>query len=172
MSYVVLGCRLLIAVVFAVAAGAKLSSRSGFAEFAASVRDLRLLPRPLATPVAVAVVAAEGAVVAAMAVAPAAGFVLAAALLTAVTAAAVAAMRHGRRVPCRCFGASGRPLGPRHVARNAVLLAAAAAGFAGLATAGASAVRPAGAVLAALAGLVAGAVVVRLDDVIDLYAQA
>jgi uncharacterized membrane protein YphA (DoxX/SURF4 family) len=45
-------------------------------------------------------------------------------LLLAFTALIVLRLREGRRPPCACFGAwSARPLGPGHVARNAVFVA-------------------------------------------------
>ncbi|MDQ7909752.1 MauE/DoxX family redox-associated membrane protein [Phytohabitans sp. ZYX-F-186] len=168
MSGFVIGCRCLIGVVFVAAAASKLRSRPAFSAFTGSVRQLRLLPPRLAAPAAGAVVAAEAAIVVAMVVAPDIGFLLAAGLLLAVTVATITTIHRGVRARCQCFGTSGTNLGLRHVVRNAALLAVAAGGLAGLATAGGPA-QPAGAVLAAAAGLVGGMVLVRLDDVIDLY---
>ena len=45
-------------------------------------------------------------------------------LLLVFTALIVNALAHGRRPPCACFGAwSAKPIGPGHLARNAVLIA-------------------------------------------------
>jgi uncharacterized membrane protein YphA (DoxX/SURF4 family) len=50
--------------------------------------------------------------------------VLAVALLIAFTVLIVQRLREGRHPPCACFGAwSAKPLGPGHLARNAVLIA-------------------------------------------------
>jgi Methylamine utilisation protein MauE len=168
MPYVLVGCRCLIGLVFAVAAASKLSGRTAFGEFAGSVRAMRLLQRRFVVPVAGAIAAGEGVVALAMALAPAAGFALAAALLLLVTGATFVTIRRGARVRCRCFGASASPLSYRHMVRNSLLLAIAAAGLAG-AAGGAGPAHPAGALVAAGAGLVGGAILVRFDDIIDLY---
>lgn len=50
----------------------------------------------------------------------------AAALLTAFTALVATNLARGHRPPCACFGAWSRtPLGPRHLVRNGLLVAAA-----------------------------------------------
>src|SRR5437763_1092154 len=59
MEYVAIGCRLLIRVVFAVSAVTKLAGPSAFDAFVRSVRQLRVVPRKAAKPVAYVVVAAE-----------------------------------------------------------------------------------------------------------------
>ncbi len=45
-------------------------------------------------------------------------------MLVAFTALIGNSLAHGRRPPCACFGAwSAKPIGPAHLARNAVLIA-------------------------------------------------
>ena len=45
-------------------------------------------------------------------------------MLVAFTALIVNSLAHGRRPPCACFGAwSAKPIGPAHLARNAILIA-------------------------------------------------
>jgi hypothetical protein len=123
LSYVV-AVRVLVALTFAVAAGGKVRR---FGAFAASLAPLSARPRNW-RPVAALVVAAEAATVVLVAVPPvaAAGLALAAALLACFCVGIAVALRRGRRVTCRCFGAAGGPLGRTHLVRNGLLLAAAA----------------------------------------------
>ncbi len=45
-------------------------------------------------------------------------------MLVAFTALIVNSLAHGRHPPCACFGAwSAKPIGPAHLARNAILIA-------------------------------------------------
>ncbi|MBE3008899.1 methylamine utilization protein MauE [Microbispora sp. NEAU-D428] len=127
-------CRLLTGIVFLTSAVSKLRGRAAYEEFTVATRALARLP---ARPVAALVVAAEIAVAPLLAWPPTvlAGFCVALGLLLAFTVAIVVALRRGRRVPCRCFGASAVPVGPGHLARNAVLIVAAAAGAIQAATA-------------------------------------
>ena len=74
--------------------------------------------------VAAVVVAAEAADVILLPVLPVVGLLLAAALLLAFGAAALAAVARGVKAPCRCFGASVRPLGRSHAVRNGALVLA------------------------------------------------
>ncbi|GAA0393656.1 hypothetical protein GCM10009530_51350 [Microbispora corallina] len=127
MAYLFTFCRLLTGIVFLMSAVSKLRGRAAYEEFTAATRALTRLP---ARPVAVLVVAAEVAVAPLLAWPPTAlaGFCVALGLLVAFTAAIAVAVRRGRRVPCRCFGASAVPVGPGHLARNAVLIVMTAAG--------------------------------------------
>ncbi|SIR76159.1 MauE/DoxX family redox-associated membrane protein [Micromonospora avicenniae] len=172
MRAVELAARLLLALVFVAAVVGKLRTRAGFAEFVGSVGQFGV-PARWASPVARLAVAAEAAVVALLAVpatAPA-GLVLAAGLLGVLTAAIVGALRRGARPACRCFGAADAPIGPRHVARNLALTVVALLGLSGWATAGPS-LPPAAALLAAGVAVPLAAVVVRLDDLVALFAPA
>lgn len=178
MAYLLLACSLTLALVFGMSAASK-TGRSAFGEFASSAGPLEVLPRALRRPAATATLAAEVvltvllliSVVAAFttALAPVAviAYAGAAALLLAFTVAIVLTLRRGSRKPCRCFGAKATPLGPAHVVRNVLLLAVALAGL--VALTGNSEVAPAGAALAGVAGLVAGLLVTRFDDLTDLF---
>lgn len=164
MVYLAIAARLALAATFALAVAGKLRGRAAFRAYTDSVRDLTPLPsRP--TVVAVGLVAAEALVVALLAV-PAtvpAGALLAMGLLATFCVAISAAMARATRVRCACFGADGAVLGARHLARNAFLaLLAPAALLSGSAESG-------GAVVAAVAGLVLGVLVTRLDDLVDLF---
>lgn len=169
--------RCLIGVVFVLSAAGKLRSRTAFAEFARSGRALtgallggRPIGRAAGLWLGVAVVTAEVAVVALLAVTATAraGFALAVALLLAFTAGLLAEMRRGTSVPCRCFGASGTPIGRRHIVRNAALITLSVAGFAAGSVAGPSLLpHPA----AVAAGAVLALVVARLDDLVELFAN-
>ncbi|MFE9691889.1 MauE/DoxX family redox-associated membrane protein [Micromonospora sp. NPDC005806] len=160
--YVELGCRVLLGVVFLAAAVGKVSGRAAYRAFTGSVRDLGYRP---SGPIAAAVVATEFAAVTLLALVPLAGFAVAAALLLAFAVAITANLRRDAAATCRCFGRAAAPLGRHHVWRNAFLIACAAAG----AFAPAGPVRPEGAVLAVAGGLVAGALVVMLDDLRYLF---
>ncbi|MEU6407360.1 MauE/DoxX family redox-associated membrane protein [Microbispora sp. NPDC046933] len=160
MAYLYAFCRLLTGIVFLMSAVSKLRGRAAYEEFTVATRALARLP---ARPVAALVVAAEVAVAPLLAWGPTvlAGFCIALGLLVAFTVAIVVALRRGRRVPCRCFGASAVPVGPGHLARNAVLVVAAGAGAVQAGTGAVPAgLGPAG--LAAVA-LAAGAAAVLLS---------
>ncbi|WP_237102795.1 MauE/DoxX family redox-associated membrane protein [Nonomuraea sp. MG754425] len=161
--------RVLLAVVFIAAVVGKTRSRQGFAGFRDSVAAIG--PRWLPTgPVAGAVVAGEAATVVLLAVPGTrlAGYALAAALLLVFCAGIGRAVLARQSVRCQCFGADGGLLGPRHLVRNGLLVAVAAAGaLAG----GGPAAAP-----ATLAGLVAGAflglLTTRWEDVAFLLVPA
>jgi thiol-disulfide isomerase/thioredoxin len=99
-----------------------------------------------------------------------AGFGLALGLSLAFAAGIGAALRRKERAPCRCFGVSTAPLGRTHLARNAVVGAAAVAGLALTSLVPPGAVHPAGVVLTVLVGAVLAALVVRMDDLVALFA--
>ncbi|MFC0032654.1 MauE/DoxX family redox-associated membrane protein [Micromonospora chaiyaphumensis] len=159
--YVEIGCRVLLGTVLLAAAAGKVSGRAAYREFTRSVRDLGYRP---AGPLAAAVVAAEFAAVVLLAVFPPAGFLCAAALLLAFTVAVATNLRRGGGT-CRCFGRTAAPLGRHHVWRNLALIGCAVAG----ALAPAGPVRPGGAILAAAVALLAGVLVVMLDDLRYLF---
>lgn len=167
MEYVRTACAGLIVVVFAVSAISKLRD---FAGFERSLPALVPVRSALVCPLAVAVVVAEAAIPVLLVVPPAMayGFGLACALLAAFTAAVGVALRRGRRAPCRCFGASSTPMGPRHLVRNTALLAIAVLGL----RAPEGLPPPAGLAVAAVAGLVGAILIVSLDDIIDLFARS
>ncbi|WP_391858451.1 MauE/DoxX family redox-associated membrane protein [Streptomyces rugosispiralis] len=164
--------RAVIGVVFLIAFLGKSAGRGRFAAFVDSLPAMGVVPPRLVRPAAGAVVTAEGAVCALLIapsdVAAVAGLALAAVLLSVFAAATARTIRRGTGATCRCFGASAAPLGRRHLVRNVLLTALAAA--AGLMTLADRAPTTAtGALVAAVAGLVAGALVTVLDDLAELF---
>ncbi|CAM5304619.1 MauE/DoxX family redox-associated membrane protein [Streptomyces abikoensis] len=174
MGCLAVGIQCLIGVVFLASSAGKVTGRRAFDRFVSSVAGMQVVSFRSARPVARAVVAAEGAVWVCLAVpVPAAtvvGLALAAGLLAAFTAGIALSLRRGVRTPCRCFGSSASPLGPRHIARNLALTAAAVTGAAAVTAGGTAA--PAGAAVAALGGLLLGGLVTALDDILDLFRPA
>jgi hypothetical protein len=169
-------------VVFAVSAVSKLRSRRAFGELVSSLRQFGL-PSAWRRPVGVMVAAGEAAIPlllgAAALAGPAsamaarsmagAGFALATVLLAAFTVAIARALRRGVRPPCRCFGASSTPLGRSHLVRNSLLLAVTATGLAGALAGPIAPSDSAGAAVAVLPGIVAGALVTAFDDIVALF---
>ncbi|ALC23833.1 MauE/DoxX family redox-associated membrane protein [Streptomyces pristinaespiralis] len=171
MYYVGLAARLLLVLVFAAAAAGKSWRRGSFDAFVSSLAALRLFPRRLSAAVAVTTVVAEAVTVVLLAV-PAtagAGFALAILLLTAFVAGILAARQGGRQVPCRCFGATGTPLGMPHVIRNALLAVVAAVGLVALtASSSPGSVHPGGLAIAGVTAAAGSLLVVRMDDLLAL----
>lgn len=174
----------LAACVFIVSAAAKLHDRQAYRSFRAGLGETVLVPAkllPLATAllsvaegvIAVALVAAVvlTAVSAAGAVPVGVIALAAAAALTVVLAAGIAVViRRGTRARCACFGAGpGRPLGWAHLIRDLGLLAALGAGLAAVPLEHG---RPAlaGAVLAAAAGVLSALVLIRFEQLAELFA--
>ncbi|WP_433003598.1 MauE/DoxX family redox-associated membrane protein [Kribbella sp. CA-294648] len=155
--------RILLGVVFAVSLAGKLRGTGDFVE-----ATRRLVPVRFARwdrPLSAAVAAVELAVIALLVFQPTASFVLAFGLLAAFTVALAAALRRGETAPCHCFGPGGTPLGRRHLGRNAVLLSIAALGLAFPATS-----PPIAELLpAATIAIAAALLVIRFDDLVELY---
>jgi hypothetical protein len=170
-------------IVFAVAASSKVRSAAARRAFSASLRATGLVATRLAGPVAIAIGVAESvivlglgwAVVATLAPLPGGyhiGFATlpATALVLAVLSSGVAwALRRGTNAHCACFGAAARPLRGLHLVRNGVLLLVAASAFVLHVTTRGDEVESIGAVLGMTCGAIAGAVLIRLDDVVDLF---
>jgi hypothetical protein len=153
--------RVLLAVVFLSAVAGKLRSPRGFAEFRDSVAAIapRWLP---VRPVAGGVVVGEAATVVLLA-APAtrlAGYTLAAVLLAAFCVGIARVVHSRQTVRCQCFGAGGDALGRKHLVRNSLLIAVAAAGALDTATVTAPV-----ALTAATAGALLGLLTTRWEDV-------
>jgi peroxiredoxin len=126
MEIALLVARAVLAVVFAVAALAKLSDRAGSRQAVVSFG----VPDALATPLSIALPLAEVAVAAALLPTTSAwwGALGALALLLLFVTAIAVNLARGRKPDCRCFGQlSAGPIGWSTLARNAVL--AAIAGF-------------------------------------------
>jgi hypothetical protein len=185
MSDLVLAVLAVACCVYAMSATAKLRGAAAFRSFEAGLSETGLIPRALLGSAAAllagceALVAVSAAAAAALTVAGASGAapVTVAALalavvLTGVLAAGVAVIvRRGTRARCACFGsAAERTLGRPQLARNLVLLAALVVGLIGAAVIGPGQPAAAGAVVAVLAGAVAGALLIRSDDLIALFA--
>ncbi|MFJ7423089.1 MauE/DoxX family redox-associated membrane protein [Streptomyces uncialis] len=171
MYYLGLTARLLLILVFVVTAAGKSWRRESFDAFVSSLTALRLFPRRLSTPVAVATIAAEAvtAVLLAVPATASAGLALSIVLLAVFAAGILAARRGGRQVPCRCFGGTGAPLGVPHVIRNALLATVAATGLAATALASSPATpHPGGAATGAVTAAVGTLLVVRMDDLLAL----
>jgi len=172
MQYVAFGCRALLGVVFLVALVSKLSGRRAFHEFTQSLRAMRVVPSSMATLAAVTTVVCEAAATVLLGVplrsTGLAGFALAAILLAVFGGAIIISLRHGNSQPCRCFGRSATPLGRLHVWRNIFLVFVA---FTGSATTtlqtGTLALAPT--LMAVFTGLIAGAIIVALDDLAYLF---
>jgi hypothetical protein len=180
MSYLVIGAVALLGVVFGVSATSKL--RAG-RDFAASLRGLPLLPERWVRPVAATLTASETllalgsaatviALVARSAGRPVALAVLliAGALLLVLCAGIALAIRQGTGGNCACFGATGRPLGRRHLVRNGLLLLGVVLGLAGLGDG--HHVQVAGGLIAVCAGALVAAVLIHLDDLVELFAAS
>ena len=186
MHVLVTGAATALWVVFAVSAAGKVRGTARQRAFAASLRPLGFIPERLLRSTALAVTAAEVAAVAGLSCVPfgtgaagaparlvaAAALVLAAVLLAVLTGGIALALGRGATASCACFGAAERPLSRRHLMRNVALLAIAVCGV-GLADQlpRSTAELPA-AVLAGLGGAVVALLLVRLDDIVDLFAPA
>jgi hypothetical protein len=165
--YLDVGCRSLVALVFLVSAAGKVQGRTSLAAFAASVRAFGLLPSAWAGVAAGGVIACELAVVPLVAVPRTAvfGSALATALLAAFTTAVALVLRRGRAVACRCFGHASAPVGRRHLVRNGLLMVLALGAVHSPGPA-----HPPGVLLAVLGGTAGALVLIRLEDLIDLFA--
>ncbi|MEO6088186.1 MAG: MauE/DoxX family redox-associated membrane protein [Umezawaea sp.] len=175
MDYLSFACRCLVGLVCGVSVIGKLRGRTAFREFAGTTRVLLIAAFPIgaishaaARVVGGVVVAAEASVVLLLLV-PGAGWIglgLAVVLMAAFGYGIAATVRRGVRTSCRCFGASSTPLGTRHLVRNACLFLVAATG---LLIGPVGSADPAGLAVAGAAAAVIALLVVRLDDVIDLF---
>ncbi len=164
-----IACRTLIATVFAVSVTSKVAGPAAWRAFRSW---LSVVPLPLAGTVTVpaALAAAEAVVVplVAIPVTAMAGMATAAALCLALTVGLAVAVRRGLSEPCRCFGASSRPLGAGQVWRNALLFAVAAAGAGFGAAAGGRPVPGWQIALTIGAGLAGGLLAIFADDLTAL----
>lgn len=166
------GLRVLLAAVCLVAAGSKLRPRA-FAALTLTFEQIGL-PRSVVRPAGLATITVEAAVVPLALWAPTAlaGAVLATVLFAAFTAGVGRAVRQGVAARCACFGAGGSQLGRSHVNRNAALTIVAAGGCATTAVASATTPQPAGAGIAAFAGMTAGLLFIFWDDLSGLVTAA
>lgn len=173
MPYLALAARAALITVFALAAITKLRNRSAYASFVNSLRGMHVVPDSAAGAAGISAVAVEVVIVVTLALPPhpvaLAGFALAAGLLVVYIAAITQVIRRGNRTPCRCFGVTATPLRPRHIVRNAVLIAVALTGAAATIANG-NAGTSAGEVTALVGGLFVGLLAATNDDIIELIA--
>ncbi|MFF7095450.1 MauE/DoxX family redox-associated membrane protein [Streptomyces rubradiris] len=173
MNYFAYGVRGLLTAVFLIAVAGKTGRAGAFSAFADSLRPLAVVPGPAVRAVALAVVAAEGAVCLALALpypaATLAGLLAATALLAVFAVVIARSVTGGTTVRCRCFGRSTAPLGRTHVVRNGLLACAAGIGAAAVAAGPAGGADPAMAAVAWCAGAVAGGLVTVLEDLMSLF---
>ena len=130
MSALAFGCRILLGVLFALAASSKLGSRASFADFTGSLAGFGLPPSLVRRPVAAGIVGLEAVCAALLFAGHPVGDLLALGLLLGFTAGVVRVLRTGIPVSCRCFDASDIPIDASHLARNLFLLVVAAVGAA------------------------------------------
>jgi hypothetical protein len=167
MAYLSFGCRLLIGLVFAVAAGGKLRDVDGLES---SVRALAPLAGARSRLTGWLVVGLELLVVVLL-VFPATmvwGFGLGLVLSAGFTAAIALALRRGTDAMCRCFGATQRRLGASQMVRDVVLAAVALVGLAGGLAAGQDG-SVAGRLVAGVAAAAGALLVIFFDDIVDLF---
>jgi methylamine utilization protein MauE len=172
-AYLELTCRTVVLAVFLAAAAGKAHPRA-LRAFVSSLTSVRWLPDRLAGSAAAAVIAVEGCTVLALSASRTlvVGYGLAVAALGAFTATAADAMRRGRRLRCRCFGADAGPIGWSELARNCALIAIAVAGLGARLGGGIGAHAWPGPVVTATAvatGLALAVVAIRWDDLAYLF---
>jgi hypothetical protein len=177
MASVTVGAMVLCGLVLLVSSVSKVRSGTDYAEFVASVPAFGF-PARWARPFAAVTLAAE--VVITTLLLPATvllvvggarwlavvGLVLAVGLFGVLTVAVWRAVARRTGAVCRCFGPARTVLGHRHVVRNALLLLVA---ILGLATP-VGTVDPMAAAVAATAGALGAVLVIRFDDLAELFA--
>ncbi|MDI1461428.1 MauE/DoxX family redox-associated membrane protein [Catellatospora sp. KI3] len=162
--------RVATGLVFLVAAVAKLRDLGAFTR---SLHPFLTVPAPVYRVLAATVVAAELAAAALVAVPATAvwGFALALALTAAFAVGIGRVLRRGVQAVCNCFGVADSRLSRRHLVRDLLLAVPALAGLA----AAAAGTRPQSPVQW-LAGTAVGALcallVIRFEDLADLFAPA
>ncbi len=134
MVYLLLFSALTTALAFTLSSASKATNRAAFER---TIGDLRLVPQRLTQPLALAVLAAESAVVVLIVlggIVPGtallrAGFLLALGLLVLFTAVLLSALVRRLATACACFGATTKPVSGWDVVRNGGLLLCAGAGY-------------------------------------------
>ncbi|QYN36988.1 hypothetical protein K1T35_06945 [Pseudonocardia sp. DSM 110487] len=171
MAYLLLTVQFVVGGVFAVSAFGKVRARSAFVR---SLADFGV-PERIRALVGATVMVAEIAVVV-LVLAPVTavpGLVLGAVLFLGFAVVVGMTVRRGRRPRCRCFGVESAPLRGAHAVRNVVLAALAVIGALVGTTMNASPAFSTGSfVVAGLVAAVVLAVVVGLDDLLDVVAPA
>ncbi|GHF35746.1 hypothetical protein GCM10018790_12110 [Kitasatospora xanthocidica] len=171
-AYLLLGCRAVIAVVFAGSALTKFRARR---DFASALRVMAVLPPRLTGAATVGVPVAEAALALLVWVPePVSTWAFAATggLIALFSAVLVRLLRQGADVSCSCFGASGVPVSKAHVVRNLVLIAVAAAGLAASTAPGPGGLGPAGVAVVLLVAGFASALIIATDTLVELFSAA
>ncbi|WP_235685880.1 MauE/DoxX family redox-associated membrane protein [Corallococcus silvisoli] len=168
MNAVNLGCRLMLAIVFALAALGKARGHKPFEEFIQTLENFGL-PRFLAgAPLAATLILAEATSALLLLVGMGAGYVLALLLLAGFTLGLAWVIHREKKVACRCFGASNAPVSAAHLVRNGLLLAITVIGAVTHA-AGSGGLAVGMGVIAGTVGALAGLFVTRWDDLVFLF---
>ncbi|HEX6353267.1 MauE/DoxX family redox-associated membrane protein [Actinophytocola sp.] len=172
---ITVGAAVLCGLVLLVSALSKVRSRKDYADFVASVPAFGI-PASWSGWYAAATLAAElvitGLLLAGVVLAGAGagrwlagtGLVLAVGLFGVLTVAVWRAVARRSGAVCRCFGPARTPLAHRHVVRNALLLLVAVLGLSAMDVADLAT-----AALAASVGAVGAVLVVRFDDLAELF---
>lgn len=183
MTGLVLAALTIAVIVYGASAGAKLRSTNAYRSYRQGLGQTTLVPvrlLPLTAAVLVgcetAVAASAGAAAVLTVTASSQAALLSTASLTvagllagALTVGVTVVIRRGVQARCACFGSpSTRPPGKAHAIRNACLVAAPAVGL--VATQFTSSEpRPTEAALAVAAGTVGGLLLIRLDELVELF---
>ena len=121
-----LGCKVIIGLVFAISSISKLQDIEKFVEV---IRGFRLLPEPLLRSCAILFLLCEMAVVPLLFVWPMLAFLLATILLIAFSAALASVILRKIQTPCNCFGSSQQLVSVADLIRNGGFLACALCGL-------------------------------------------
>lgn len=186
MTELVIAVLALAACVYGTSSGSKLTSRKNYDAFRDGLAETALVPSRLLRATAATLASGEAIVAAGLLTAvilaagglpgsvPVAAVALACGtVLTGVLAAGVTVVvRSGTKAACACFGAkAGRELTGAHVGRNVGLLAVLVAGLVGNEFRhGTPAPAAAAAIIAIVAGGVVALLLIRFDDLVDLFA--
>ena len=137
MVHLLLFSAITTALAFALSSAGKATN---LAAFQRAINDLRLVPQRLTQPIALAVLAAEMAVVALIVLGGLvpgtallrAGFLLALSLLVLFTAVLISTLARRLSTSCACFGSATKPVSGWDVVRNGGLLLCGSAGYWGV----------------------------------------
>ncbi len=163
MEYLTVGSQALLTAVFGWAAFTKLRA---FATFRGSVRQFGLVPDRYAGVVAAGVIAIETGCALAVPLSALIGLIGCLAVLTFFCLGIAVLLVRGVSASCACFGATGSPLGRKHLVRNGLLAGIA---LCGLLAGAPSDLHPGGVLDAVFAGLIGAALLVAFDDLVELF---
>ena len=162
MEYLTVASQALLTAVFGWAAVTKLRA---FASFRQSVQRLGLVPDRYAGVVAGGIVAVESGCALVVPLSAGVGLIGCLGVLTLFCLGIVVLLVRGVSASCACFGATGAPLGRRHLVRNGLLAGIALGGLVADSDLGR---HPGGVLDAVFAGLIGAALLVAFDDLVEL----